>query len=488
MSYSKNKKLGFFQEFYSTLFTSLSGIIFSSVAVGQTCSPVLITSGEQTVVKFQTVTAGCNWTVPDGVTSIKVYCWGGGGAGGGVATPNPNAEQSAAGAGGKGGMCTETDLTVGEGATLRISVGDGGAGTTAAGNPGGASWVSTNTSQPWIGNTGAWASGGNGGGGATTGMATGASTYAAPNSGSGTIRNGGNGARSWRLFSTRAAGGGGGGGGTGANGVDAVESTRNPSNAPTSQSTGGNGGASDGGAGGNGAYGQPNNAAVGGSPGVTIGGGGGGAIARKNSTGVRSANGGNGARGEVWIIYDTPSPMPVTLTDFSAGCKEGVTHIIWTTASEQNSDYFTILRSRDGVNWSIVDKVPAAGTKKTFSTYNVYDNSSDGHVYYKLKQTDYDGTEKKYGIIFVDCNAKNSGISVYPNPNNGSFTVTVNAQEELGESIVFVHNTNGQIVATHNLNVLSGTNIIQFRDIERGTYLISVNGKNALKPVKLVVQ
>ena len=66
------------------------------------------------------------FTVPAGVTSITVSCWGGGGAGGGVNG------QTKAGGGGEGGSFVRGKITVTPGATYTVVVASGGAGANSA--------------------------------------------------------------------------------------------------------------------------------------------------------------------------------------------------------------------------------------------------------------------------------------------------------------------------------------------------------------------
>src|SRR4051812_11321429 len=85
----------------------------------------------------QTFTATGSWTVPAGVTSVTVKCWGGGGGGGGTAV-NPSA-----GGGGAGGAFATSTLTVVPNTTYTITVGAAGsAGSNSGGNggTGGNSW------------------------------------------------------------------------------------------------------------------------------------------------------------------------------------------------------------------------------------------------------------------------------------------------------------------------------------------------------------
>ena len=88
-----------------------------------------LTPGTHNLVVFQPTTQGV-WTVPSGVSAVRLRIWGGGGAGGnGFA---------GAGGGGAGGGYSEGYLGVTPGQSFTVTVGNGGAGT-GAGSVGGAS-------------------------------------------------------------------------------------------------------------------------------------------------------------------------------------------------------------------------------------------------------------------------------------------------------------------------------------------------------------
>lgn len=196
---------------------------------------------------------------------------------------------------------------------------------------------------------------------------------------------------------------------------------------------------------------------------------------------------------EFWLHASnltTPSPLSVVLSDFNAYCEGQKIRVTWSTASEQNSDYFTLERSRDGYNWEQVTEIDGAGTTSLTNFYEVMDNNHS-NVYYRLKQTDFDGKTENFGPINVDCGPIENGLIVYPNPNNGIFTVAVNTSEELGEATISISDVSGKIVASRNLNILSGTNTLHFEsnNLTPGTYIVSVHSKNkhTLIPVKLIV-
>ncbi len=97
------------------------------------------------------------------------------------------------------------------------------------------------------------------------------------------------------------------------------------------------------------------------------------------------------------------SPLPVELTDFGVNPSSTSNHIYWSTASEENSDYFEVKRSIDGEQWSSVGRVLAAGNSTTEKSYAIEDRNFDAEInYYRLKQVDYDGTTKIYHIVSAD--------------------------------------------------------------------------------------
>jgi hypothetical protein len=125
---------------------------------------------------------------------------------------------------------------------------------------------------------------------------------------------------------------------------------------------------------------------------------------------------------EVASLANGTVGLPVELTQFSTTCSEITTNINWQTASEHNSAYFEVLKSRDGENWNSLATVDAAGNSSEAINYSINDNTDATTVYYKLNQVDKDGKSKEYGPISVECNDK-ARITIYPNPIANNFTI-----------------------------------------------------------------
>lgn len=87
------------------------------------------------------------------------------------------------------------------------------------------------------------------------------------------------------------------------------------------------------------------------------------------------------------------NPLPIELLSFTAVPIGEHVDLRWSTASEQNNDHFTVERSADAVNYTPLLQVPGAGNSQGVLNYSNVDPSPlDGLSYYRLRQTDIDGT------------------------------------------------------------------------------------------------
>ncbi|PJF33793.1 MAG: hypothetical protein CUN57_01220, partial [Phototrophicales bacterium] len=104
----------------------------------------------------------------------------------------------------------------------------------------------------------------------------------------------------------------------------------------------------------------------------------------------------------------TLNALPIDLVRFVASKRDGgQVSLEWTTASEINNDYFTIERSFDGRNFESIGQVKGAGNSFEEINYSFVDESiagisSNRIVYYRLKQTDYDGVFTYSDVISVE--------------------------------------------------------------------------------------
>lgn len=98
-----------------------------------------------------------------------------------------------------------------------------------------------------------------------------------------------------------------------------------------------------------------------------------------------------------------PVVLPVELDNLSVAILDRQNHIRWTTLTESNNAYFTIEQSIDGVSWRHLHQVSGAGTSTGKIEYRHVDKNVEPQInYYRLSQTDFDGTTKVISIVSAD--------------------------------------------------------------------------------------
>jgi hypothetical protein len=136
--------------------------------------------------------------------------------------------------------------------------------------------------------------------------------------------------------------------------------------------------------------------------------------------------------GDAWLIgvsaQNTIIELPLDITSFTAQPQGHTVDLQWTTASEQNSSYFTLERSQDGLNWSPIGQVKAAGNSQQLLQYNYVDQTPlTGANYYRLQEVADDGSSIYSPIRSVNITAAATTISWYPNPTHDQVTLTSNS-------------------------------------------------------------
>jgi hypothetical protein len=131
-----------------------------------------------------------------------------------------------------------------------------------------------------------------------------------------------------------------------------------------------------------------------------------------------------------------PTPLPVTLVDFTAQAAPGgrSARLAWATASETNNAYFDVERSFDGATYAQLGRVAGHGATTTTTTYAFVDQQGlgtqpAGLVYYRLRQVDLDGTATYSPVRPVHLGAADAAgqASLYPNPAQASTTLDLSA-------------------------------------------------------------
>jgi len=191
------------------------------------------------------------------------------------------------------------------------------------------------------------------------------------------------------------------------------------------------------------------------------------------------------------------SVMPIELKAFYALPQSNKIMIHWESASETNNKEYTIDRSSDGIVFETASVIPSKadhGNSLVALTYEYSDEKPlSGTSFYRLKQTDYNGKFEYFQIISVDFEkSKHITFTVYPNPNQGQFTVDFTGVENNHEIEVVMHDQTGrlayqQVIMSESL-ATNTFNIIPDQKIAPGLYMVNFVVEGVKYPIKVIVQ
>jgi hypothetical protein len=185
--------------------------------------------------------------------------------------------------------------------------------------------------------------------------------------------------------------------------------------------------------------------------------------------------------------------LPITLSSFDAKATGNSVKLSWSTSSEINNDYFSVERSKDGINFTSFATVTGAGNSTSVKNYSIHDEEPmDGVNYYRLKQTDYDGqsTYSETATVLFDKNGthKLSIVSVSPNPFTSDFTVMYKVKKS-GTADVILTNYTGTLIRKETVATEKGINtwnFIERKILPAGIYYVQVTMDDEIVSSKLV--
>ncbi|MCE7067029.1 ExeM/NucH family extracellular endonuclease [Dyadobacter sp. CY326] len=176
----------------------------------------------------------------------------------------------------------------------------------------------------------------------------------------------------------------------------------------------------------------------------------------------------------VLIGLSLDKALPVTYISFNGTAYEQAVELIWKTANEQDNMGFDVLKSVDGKHFEKIGFVAGQATTSQVSDYKFKDiEVQPGQIYYyQLKQNDFKGTSELSRIITVKTPSNASNYAVYPNPNQGIFTLSA---QNVDIKSVKMYSITGQLVSASVSNT-------------EGAHTLTIKAKGALTPGLYYIQ
>lgn len=175
--------------------------------------------------------------------------------------------------------------------------------------------------------------------------------------------------------------------------------------------------------------------------------------------------------------------LPIVLISFEGNYNNNSVLLEWSTASELNNDFFTIERANTDLKWEILGIVDGEGTSNVIVNYKFKDNMPPrGMLYYRLKQTDFDGAFSYSSVISV--NSLSGNLRYYPNPVKEKLTV------ELPNVDQFTFSFTNNIGERFDIPATMDGNKLEFHVtyLAAGLYFLYIDIRNDIMKIKVVVQ
>ncbi|MCF8258301.1 MAG: T9SS type A sorting domain-containing protein [Flavobacteriales bacterium] len=180
----------------------------------------------------------------------------------------------------------------------------------------------------------------------------------------------------------------------------------------------------------------------------------------------------------IWTLVDNSDPLPIELARFVGQCQDGGIEVSWTTYTETNNDFFTLERSKNGVDFEVVDVIAGAGNSNSPITYQVLDQESYGGTsYYRLKSTDIYGEEEYSQVIAMTCGEELTDftfVNAYEIDNTDLLVEFTAAENE--RYTVTLFDASGRIVYNHGSKAIDGMNKVRLPvgNLAHGIYIINL--------------
>lgn len=178
--------------------------------------------------------------------------------------------------------------------------------------------------------------------------------------------------------------------------------------------------------------------------------------------------------------------LPITLQSFAGRAIKEINQLKWVTSAEMNSSHFELQRSENGIQFTGIAVINAAGNTSIPQYYEYADRGLlPANSYYRLKQVDLDGKTWYSRIILISRDEANYVIAVFPNPTTGNLNLV--AGKEMRNARIRIVNAGGQLVA-EKINISGISYSLDISYLVNGVYFMEVYENNNVIRTRIVKQ
>lgn len=180
--------------------------------------------------------------------------------------------------------------------------------------------------------------------------------------------------------------------------------------------------------------------------------------------------------------------LPVTLLSFTANPAEKSVLLSWQTATEENTEKYTLERSVDGGRTFLNIGSVAARNSSSGAEYEYLDETAARHqgtLYYRLIALDFDGATEVFGPVSVALDNDGTGeLTIIPNPLSANSTVRI--QGAAAGAKARLSAMDGRLLATLSPD---GEGVYRIPDLPAGVYLVRSTDERSLpRSAKMIIR
>jgi hypothetical protein len=204
-----------------------------------------------------------------------------------------------------------------------------------------------------------------------------------------------------------------------------------------------------------------------------------------NALALSDANPGNNSASLLYTVV-AGGPLPVNITKFNATRKGCIIRSEWSVENEINFERYELQASKDGVNYSTIATVPAAGSTDYGSAFDMgsMPQLRAANLLLRLKLVDRGGAFRYSQVVTVSGQCEGEAMYViygYPNPVlEQGLNIAIKDGLFNGKYTVTVLDMSGKIYVTRDVTLNSVSNFrLDFGTmLANGKYMITVQQKD----------
>ncbi len=180
---------------------------------------------------------------------------------------------------------------------------------------------------------------------------------------------------------------------------------------------------------------------------------------------------------------------PINLLYFEGKTQQNGNLLSWATAAEKNNAFFSLEISNDGFIFREIARLQGKENSTTTQYYSFLDkNNTANKLYYRLSQTDFDGTTTSSKTIFIHRLESKSELHVYPLPAQNEIFIHLENNKTESQTYHFrMFDNIGNCLQTYTKNTDFATHLhLDISHLKSGFYFVEISNETEKWQQKIV--